>query len=247
MSSWYCAFRALVQVGLGCLVWAIPGPVTADFVFNVVQRTQLDRFEVGTTAIFDVTLARAPGFPSVNNLAGISFFVGLGDPAGWGTTHPAGILGSGTNDSTSLLAGGRNYLFNASEGGGFLNDGSDFLAFSVSTTTERPVSTTPVFLGSFILNTAGGTAGDYTLRFAANEFGLQDGASNLLPGNYIGQPLSFTTVTVVPEPNSWLLAALAITVFSKRISWRRRGMLLHVVSGGLNSEGDPPSGLADGR
>ncbi len=65
------------------------GTAGADFVFNIIQRTPGDRFEVGSTVVFDVTLARADGFPSVNNLAGLSFFVGLGDPAGWGGTHPA--------------------------------------------------------------------------------------------------------------------------------------------------------------
>ncbi len=39
----------------------------ADFVFNIIQRTPGDRFEVGSTVVFDVNLARADGFPSVNN------------------------------------------------------------------------------------------------------------------------------------------------------------------------------------
>lgn len=219
MQNWQNAFHTLLAVG--SLMLAIPDRAQADFVFTLSQRDEGVPIVVGTTAIFDVSVARAPNFPTINNLAGISFFVGLGDPTTWNDsdTHPAGILRSGTNDSSSPLAGGRNYLFGPAEGGGFLNDNARYLVFSTSTDTGRTLSTTPAFLGTFVLDTAGGTPGDYMLMFAQNEFGVQDPSSNLLSGTYSGAPLSFS-ITAVPEPTSWLLVATAIIV-AGILHWRK--------------------------
>ncbi len=191
---------------------AIQDHVQADFVFTVTQRDLGAPITIGSTTIFDVTVARAPNLPSIDNLAGISFFVGLGIPDNWNDSHPAGKLRSGTNDSSSPLAGGRSYLFGPAEGGGFLNDNSGFLAFSVSTTTGRPLSTTPSYLGTFLLDTTNGTPGDYTLMFAPNEFGVQDPSSNLLAGSYSGVSFSFSTISAVPEPSTWLLVSSAAFV-----------------------------------
>ncbi len=90
-----------------------PSLVNADFVFSVVRRAPSDIIEIGTTAIFDVTVATGPNLQSVNNLAGVSFFIGLGDPNNWSSPSPAGTLLPGTNDSSDPLAGGRSYLFEA--------------------------------------------------------------------------------------------------------------------------------------
>ncbi len=121
------------------------------------------------------------------------------------TVNPTSVTGgfgklrSGTNDSSSPLAGGRSYLFGPAEGGGFLNDNSGFLAFSVSTTIGRPLSTTPSYLGTFLLDTTNGTPGDYTLMFAPNEFGVQDPSSNLLAGSYSGVSSVFQRLALCPS------------------------------------------------
>ncbi|MDX1929657.1 MAG: PEP-CTERM sorting domain-containing protein [Pirellulaceae bacterium] len=204
---------------VGSIALATPNRAQADFVFNITQRDVGAPISVGSETIFDVTVARGPNLPSVDNLAGISFFVGLGDPANWGGTHPAGVLRSGTNDSSSPLAGGRNYLFGPADGGGFLNDNADFLAFSVSTTIGRTLSTTPSYLGTFVLDSLNGTPGDYALMFAPNEFGVQDPSSNFLPGTYSGASFNFTMITAIPEPSSWLLfttAAILLGLLSRK-------------------------------
>lgn len=107
MQNWRKAIRLTMWIVVGSIALATPNRAQADFVFNITQRDVGAPISVGSETIFDVTVARGPNLPSVDNLAGISFFVGLGDPANWGGTHPAGVLRSGTNDSSSPLAGGR--------------------------------------------------------------------------------------------------------------------------------------------
>ncbi len=133
------------------------------------------------------------------------------------TVNPASVTGgfgklrSGTNDSSSPLAGGRSYLFGPAEGGGFLNDNSGFLAFSVSTTLEDHCPPRRRISGHFYWTNKWNTR-RYTLMFAPNEFGVQDPSSNLLAGSYSGVSFSFSTISAVPEPSTWLLVSSAAFV-----------------------------------
>jgi hypothetical protein len=209
----------------------LPSVVLADFIFSVARRDPNDPIEIGKTAIFDVTVATGPNLQSVSNLAGISFFLGLGDPNNWSSPSPAGTLRPGTNDSSNPLAGGRNYLFTASEGGFFPDQTGTFLVFSVSTGVGRTLTTTPQFLGTFLLDTTNGVPDDYSLRFSESEFGLQDPSSNLLPGPFVGQPLNFTTITAVPEPSTWLLLSIGAVVTGAQGLRNRRSRNVKKTSG----------------
>ena len=216
--NWLVSYFTVFLLSL-CL----PSVALADFIFRVNQREPNDTIEVGKIAIFDVTLATGPNLQSVNNLAGISFFIGLGDPNDWSSPSPAGTLLPGTNDSSSPLAEGRSYLFAANEGGFFPDQTGTFLVFSVSTGNIRTLTTTPAFLGTFLLDTTNGTPNNYSLRFSEEQFGLQDPSSNLLPGPYVGQPLNFTTVAAVPEPSTWLLISIvSVAIGAHRLRNRRQ-------------------------
>ena len=190
--------RALIAFAFLCL--ACSQTARAEIIFEVSLRNP-GTIRVGEIVVFDISLRSSPN--DISNLGGATFFLGAHDPAANGGVTVGGVFRSGTNDSASPLAGGRNYLFSSGEGG-FFNADDSFVVFSAAG-ANRSLTTGGGFLGSVQLDASGAAPGTYAMTFSSLD--AIDALGNTLPGPFSGPTMLYT---IVPEPSSiMILAALA--------------------------------------
>ncbi len=170
-------------------------------------------------AVFDVSIAT--NGPTVNEVAGVSFFLGLDDPDLQGRMTTGGRFSDATHESTSALAGGRTYLFPRVElnVGQSFNFSNELLVFSTSTTVNRPVTQSGSLLGTFEVDFTSATLGAHTM-FIGN-LDVTNASFTPLSETLRGTPLNYTVVPI-PEPASCMLVSGALLLGLQRRANRKR-------------------------
>lgn len=190
-------------------------PVKADIVFSINPRA-VATYTVGDKAVFDIRIAT--DFATVNEVAGVSFWLGLDDPNFDGNITTGGLFTRGVHDSNDVLGIGRTYLFPRTElnVGQSLNISNRLMTFSTSTTVNRSVTQSGSLLGTVEVDLSNATLGSHTMYIG--QLDVTNASFNPLSDTLRGNPFNYT-VTAVPEPSSLfmvLTALIGLKVLCKR-------------------------------
>ena len=162
---------------------------------------------LNSTAVFNVFATSDAG--SINNFAGLDFFIDAND---------SGLVGNITTGGT-IVSGTSNFFTN---GGGFVPGvfPNSFGVFSANQGAGLSLTGAPQLVATITLNTAGAVAGNYTMGLS--NIAAVDPGSNALAasGTGVGYTLA---VSAVPEPSTIVLLSVGVCgVFGRRVLKRRK-------------------------